>query len=103
MDEFDGGKNGVTFVWKKLEDRAVLAANDHTVVHKCNRRGRIVAANRRRPESSPVTKVPEGEGGVVENCSNSRMTNVKLEGNKGLWNDISFSTQNETCSLQQAF
>jgi hypothetical protein len=91
MDELDGGKNGVTLVWKKLEDCAMLAANDHTVVHKCDRRRRIVTANRRRPESSPVTNIPEGKGGVVENCGNSGMTNVELEGNEGLWNNISFN------------
>lgn len=37
MDELDGGNNGATLVWKKLEDCAMLAANDHTVVHKCDR------------------------------------------------------------------
>src|SRR6267154_4739768 len=47
MDELDGGKNRVTLVWKKLKDCAMLAANDYTVVHKCDRRRRIVAANRR--------------------------------------------------------
>ena len=95
MDELDGGNNGATLVWKKLEDCAMLAANDHTVVHKCDRRRRIIAANRRGPESPPVTKIPEGEGGVIENGSNSGVTNVELEGNERLYNDISFSTQNK--------
>lgn len=47
MDELDGGKNGATFVWKKLENRAVLAANDYAIVHKCDRRWEVIAANRR--------------------------------------------------------
>jgi hypothetical protein len=46
MDKLDSGKDGVTFMWKKLEDGALLAANDHTAVHKCDRRRKIIAANR---------------------------------------------------------
>lgn len=34
MDKLDSGEDGVTFVWKELENCAVFAANDHTVVHK---------------------------------------------------------------------
>ena len=95
MDELDGGKNGVTFVWKKLENRAVLAANDYAIVYKCDRRGEVVAANRRRPERSPVAKIPKAEDRVIVNRSNSGMTNVELKCNERLWRSVSHSTQNQ--------
>jgi len=95
MDKLDSRNYGVTLVWKKLENGAMLAADDYTMIHKCDRRGRILAANRRRPESSPVAKIPEGEGGIIEDCGNSGMANVELEGNEGLSHDISFSTQKQ--------
>jgi hypothetical protein len=47
MDKLDSGKDGVAFNWKKLENCAMLAANDHAVVHKRDRGRGIVTANRR--------------------------------------------------------
>jgi hypothetical protein len=50
MDELDSGEDGITFVWKKLEDSAMLAANDHTAIHKRDGRRGIVTTNRCRPK-----------------------------------------------------
>ena len=44
--KLDGGEDVVALVWKKLEDRAVLATDNHTSVNKSYRRRGVLATNR---------------------------------------------------------
>lgn len=58
--ELDGGEDIVALVWKKLEDCAVLATDDHTTVNKGYGRRGVLAADRCGPESSAaVAKTPK--------------------------------------------
>lgn len=58
--KLDGGEDIVALVWKKLEDRAVLATDNHTTVNKGYGRRGVLAADRCGPESSATfAKTPK--------------------------------------------
>ncbi len=78
--KLDGGKDVAALAWKKLEDCTVLTTDNYTAVNKGNGRRRVLAANRRGPESSAaVAKTPEAQRRVTGNCGDGRVCDIKLE------------------------
>jgi hypothetical protein len=95
VGELNGGKDVAAFMRKKLEDSAMLAANNHTTVNKRDGRRGIVTTDRRRPERLPVANIPKAESRIIGDCGDSRVTNVKFESNERLKLPLSQSIQNE--------
>ena len=94
--KLDGGKDVAALAWKKLEDRAVLATDDHTTVNKGYGRRRILAADSCGPErSAAVAKTPKAQGRITGNCGDGRVCDIKLEGNERLQDRLSYDTQNK--------
>jgi hypothetical protein len=94
--ELDGGEDVAALAWKKLEDRAMLATDNHTTVNKGYGRRGILAADRCEPErSAAVAKTPKAQGRVTGNCGDGGVCDIKLEGNERLQDWLSYDTQNK--------
>ena len=94
--ELDGGEHVAALVWKKLEDRAVLATDNHTTVNKGYGRRGILAADRCGPERpAAVAKTPKAQGRVTRNCGDGGVCDIKLESNERLQDRLSYDTQNK--------
>ena len=96
IHKLDGGEDVVTLARKKLEDRAVLATDNHTTVNKGYGRRGVLAADRCGPESSAaVTKIPKAERRITGNGGDGGVWDIKLESNERLQDRLSYHTRNK--------